>query len=72
MKTIVTTAIPRITDEFHSLTQVGCYGSAFFLTIAGFQSAWGKLYKFIPLKTIFLTSVVVFEVGSLICGKESQ
>ncbi len=72
MKTIVTTAIPRITDEFHSLTQVGWYGSAFFLTIAAFQSAWGKLYKYFPLKTIFLTSVMVFEVGSLICGKYSQ
>ena len=69
MKTIVTTAIPRITDEFHSLTQVGWYGSAFFLTIAAFQSAWGKLYKYFPLKTIFLTSVMVFEIGSLVCGK---
>lgn len=35
--TIVATAIPRITDEFHSLDQVGWYGSAFFLTVAAFQ-----------------------------------
>jgi MFS transporter, DHA2 family, glioxin efflux transporter len=27
--TIVATAIPRITDDFHSLNQVGWYGSAF-------------------------------------------
>jgi MFS family permease len=42
--TIVTTAIPKITDQFRSLEQVGWYGSAFFLTLACFQSFWGKLY----------------------------
>ena len=33
--TIVATAIPRITDQFKSLDQVGWYGSAFFLTLGG-------------------------------------
>ena len=32
--TIIATAIPRITDEFHSLNDVGWYGTAFFLTLA--------------------------------------
>ncbi|KAK5313082.1 hypothetical protein LTR93_011077 [Exophiala xenobiotica] len=41
--TIVATAIPRITDQFHSLGQIGWYGSAFFLTLASFQSSWGKV-----------------------------
>ena len=41
--TIVATAIPRITDQFHSLDQVGWYGSGFFLTIGSFQATWGKL-----------------------------
>ncbi|KAL8775751.1 MAG: hypothetical protein Q9203_003776 [Teloschistes exilis] len=66
--TIVATAIPRITDQFHSLDQVGWYGSAFFLTIASFQSTWGKAYKYFPLKTSFLLSILIFEIGSLICG----
>ncbi|KAL8689624.1 MAG: hypothetical protein Q9218_004750 [Villophora microphyllina] len=66
--TIVATAIPRITDQFHSLDQVGWYGSAFFLTIASFQSTWGKAYKYFPLKTSFLLAIFIFEVGSLICG----
>jgi MFS transporter, DHA2 family, glioxin efflux transporter len=43
-------------------------GSAFFLTIAAFQSAWGKAFKFWDLKYAFLLSVFIFEVGSLICG----
>ena len=38
--TIVATAIPAITDEFHSLDDVGWYASAFFLTVAAFQSTW--------------------------------
>jgi hypothetical protein len=43
VQTIVATAIPRITDEFKSLDDVGWYGSAFFLTVASFQSTWGKV-----------------------------
>ena len=66
--TIVATAIPRITDEFHSLDQVGWYGSAFFLTLGAFQSTWGKAYKYFPLKLTFLLAIGVFEIGSLICG----
>lgn len=66
--TIVATAIPRITDEFHSLNDVGWYGSAFFLTVASFQSMWGKAYKYFPLKPTFLLSIGIFEIGSLICG----
>lgn len=66
--TIVATAIPRITDEFHSLNQVGWYGSAFFLTVGSFQSTWGKAYKYFPLKPSFLAAIGIFELGSLICG----
>ena len=66
--TIVATAIPRITDEFHSLNQVGWYGSAFFLTVGSFQSTWGKAYKYFHLKPSFLVAIGIFELGSLICG----
>ncbi|KAJ9647353.1 hypothetical protein H2199_002342 [Coniosporium tulheliwenetii] len=66
--TIVATAIPKVTDEFHSLEDIGWYGSAFFITVAAFQSTWGKAYKYFPLKTVFLTAILVFEIGSLICA----
>ena len=67
-QTIVATATPRITDAFHSLDQVGWYGSAYFLTLASFQSTWGKAYKYCPLKTVFLVTIAIFEIGSLICA----
>jgi MFS transporter, DHA2 family, glioxin efflux transporter len=38
------------------------------LTIKGFQSTWGKVYKYFPLKLWFLAAMLVFEVGSLICA----
>ncbi|RFU31415.1 hypothetical protein B7463_g4900, partial [Scytalidium lignicola] len=66
--TIVATAIPKITDEFNGLQDVSWYSSAFFMTIGGFQSAWGKTYKYFPLKISFLISIFIFELGSLICG----
>ncbi|TEA19417.1 putative efflux pump gsfJ [Colletotrichum sidae] len=66
--TIVATAIPKITDEFKGLDQVAWYGAAFFMCVAAFQSTWGKAYKYFPLKTSFLLSIFIFEVGSLICG----
>ena len=56
------------TDNFHSLQDVGWYGSAFFLTLAGFQSTWGKAYKYFPLKWSFLVAIFFFEIGSLLCA----
>lgn len=67
-KTIVATAIPKITDQFHSLDDVSWYGSAFLMTTGGFQSTWGKAYKYFPVKISFLVSVFLFELGSLVCG----
>ncbi|XXH00679.1 hypothetical protein Hte_007029 [Hypoxylon texense] len=66
--TIVATAIPRITDEFHGIADVSWYSSAFFMTDGGFQSMWGKGYKYFPLKTSFLFALFIFELGSLICA----
>ncbi|KAK7440914.1 hypothetical protein CaCOL14_001979 [Colletotrichum acutatum] len=65
---IIATAIPKITREFQSLDQVGWYGSGFLLTLAGFVSLWGKAFKHASIKWVFLSAVVVFELGSLICG----
>jgi MFS family permease len=67
--TIISSAIPRITDEFDSLDDVGWYASVVFLAVAATQSTWGKAYKYFPLKHIFLIAMGVFEIGSLICGK---
>ncbi|KAI1121989.1 putative gliotoxin efflux pump [Nemania abortiva] len=66
--TIITTAIPSITNEFHSLGDVGWYGSAVFFPLAALQSVWGKAYKYFSVKIVFLVGILIFEVGSLICA----
>ncbi|KAG9240036.1 putative efflux pump antibiotic resistance protein [Calycina marina] len=67
-RTIIATAIPRITDEFNSLDDVGWYGSAFMLTTSCFQLLWGRIYTFYPVKYVFLVVLAIFEVGSAISG----
>lgn len=67
-RTIITTAIPRITDEFHSLGDIGWYGSAYMLTGAASQPLFGRMYTVYNTKWVLLTSVAVFEIGSAICG----
>jgi MFS family permease len=66
--TIIATAIPRITDQFHALNDVGWYGSAYLLTTCSFQLIFGKLYTFYSIKYVYLAALFLFELGSLICG----
>lgn len=66
--TIIATAIPKITDEFKSLGDVGWYASAYLLTTCALQLFFGKLYTFYSIKWTFLVSIGIFEVGSLVCG----
>lgn len=67
-RTIISTAIPTITDDFHSLSDIGWYGSSYMLTTAAFQLVWGRIYRFYDLRWTFLTCIVIFEIGSAICG----
>jgi MFS family permease len=61
-------AIPRITDVFESLEDIGWYGSSYLLTSCGFTLLWGKLYTFFSLKWGYLIAIFIFEIGSVICG----
>ena len=66
--TIIATAIPKITDAFNAVDDIGWYGSAYFLTTCAFQLFYGKLYTHFSIKFIFLFAISLFEIGSLICG----
>ncbi|KAI0019540.1 major facilitator superfamily domain-containing protein [Xylariomycetidae sp. FL0641] len=67
-RTIIGTATPQITEEFHSQGDIGWYGSAYQLTTAASQLLFGRVYRFYDVKITFLVSVAVFEIGSLVCG----
>ncbi|KAJ7124545.1 major facilitator superfamily protein [Mycena epipterygia] len=66
--TIIATAVPKITDHFNSLDDVGWYGSAYLLTSASFQLLWGRFYTFLSIKWVYIAAITIFEFGSLICG----
>ncbi|KAJ5635558.1 HC-toxin efflux carrier TOXA [Penicillium longicatenatum] len=65
---IVATAIPGITDDFHRLDDVGWYGGACFLLVGSSSPMWGKLYKYFSAQLVYLTSVVIFLVGSILAA----
>lgn len=65
---IISTAIPQITDEFHSLNDTGWYGSATFFVVAATSASWGKLYKYCNAKWVYLSSMAFFMIGSIPAG----
>lgn len=67
-RTIIGVAIPKITDEFDSVGDVGWYGSAFMLCQASSQLLFGRIYKNQSAKYTFLACVLLFEIGSAVCG----
>lgn len=66
--TIIVTAIPRITDDFGSLGEIGWYSSAYMLTTSCSQLVFGRIYKHYHMKWTFLICILVFEIGSIVCG----
>ena len=67
-RTIVATAIPQITDDFHAPGDVGWYGSAYLLTSCAFQPIYGRVFSHFDVRLSFLVTLGLFELGSLICG----
>lgn len=65
---IIGVAIPKITNEFDSLGDVGWYGSSYLLVTCAFTLLLGKVYTFTNPKWVYLGSLVVFEIGSVVCG----
>lgn len=67
-RTIIATAIPKITDAFHSLGDIGWYASAYLLTACSFQLLLGRIYTFYNPKWVYLATIGIFETGSIICA----
>ncbi|KAL9129369.1 MAG: hypothetical protein Q9217_002169 [Psora testacea] len=67
-RTIVATAIPRITNDFRSYDDVGWYGSAYLVTAGALQPLYGRVFTMFNIKWSFLVALGIFELGSLICG----
>lgn len=60
--------MPKITNDFHALEDIGWYTAAYLLTTSTFQLVYGKLYTFFSTKIIFIIVLCIFELGSIICA----
>ncbi|EGD94048.1 major facilitator superfamily transporter [Trichophyton tonsurans CBS 112818] len=67
-RTIIATAVPEIANQFHALTDINWYASAYLITSCATQLTWGKVYTFYSTKFVLLSAIVIFEVGSALCG----
>lgn len=66
--TITTVAIPTISADFNSTSGYTWIGSAYLLANAAAAPSWGKLSDIFGRKSVLLTAVGIFWVGSLLCG----
>ncbi|KAI8623344.1 MFS general substrate transporter [Xylariaceae sp. FL1651] len=66
--TIIATAIPKITEELHSLDDVGWYASSYLLASTALQPSFGKVYTHFNVKWVYLAALIVFEVGSVVAA----
>ncbi|KAE9974130.1 hypothetical protein EG327_008884 [Venturia inaequalis] len=67
-QTIIATAVPKISEEFRAMDDVGWYGSVYMFTLCAFQLLYGKFYTYFCLKRTYLFAIGLFEIGSFICG----
>jgi EmrB/QacA subfamily drug resistance transporter len=67
-QTIVGTALPKIAVDLHGLDKVSWVATAYLLTSAIVTPIYGKLGDLFGRKKIFQIAVVIFLIGSMLCG----
>ncbi|KAL2822684.1 major facilitator superfamily-domain-containing protein [Aspergillus cavernicola] len=65
---IIATAIPAITSQFNSATDIGWYGAAYPLTMCALQPLSGRISTIFSLRWSYLVFFAIFLLGSLLCG----
>ncbi|PVG01143.1 ABC transporter [Serendipita vermifera] len=66
--TIVSTALPKLASHFNALEELTWVATAYLLTQAGSMLIYGQILTILPTKWVYLTTIFVFELGSLICA----
>ncbi|KAF2035828.1 multidrug resistance protein fnx1 [Setomelanomma holmii] len=66
--TIVTTALPTISEEFKSASGYTWVGSAYLIAQSAATPIWGKVSDIFGRKPILLLTNAIFFVGSLLAG----
>src|SRR5580704_11156529 len=67
-QTIVSTALPRIVIDLHGLNRLSWVVTAYLLTSTISTPLYGKISDLYGRKKIFQTAIVIFLIGSALCG----
>jgi EmrB/QacA subfamily drug resistance transporter len=67
-QTIVSTALPRIAVDLQGLNKLSWVATAYLLTSAVTTPIYGKISDLFGRKKIFQTAIVIFLIGSVLCG----
>jgi EmrB/QacA subfamily drug resistance transporter len=67
-QTIVSTALPKIASDLHGLSKLSWVATSYLITSAIATPIFGKLGDLYGRKKLFQLSIVIFLVGSVLCG----
>ena len=67
-QSIVAVALPRITSELGGLDKLSWLVTAYLLTATAATPLWGKISDLRGRRPMFQAAIVIFLIGSLICG----
>jgi EmrB/QacA subfamily drug resistance transporter len=67
-QTIVSTALPRIASDLHGLSKYSWVATAYLLTSAVSTPLYGKISDMFGRKKIFQGAIIIFLIGSALCG----
>lgn len=70
--TVVATAVPKITEELQGMSLISWVFSIYTLTTCVATPIFGKLADLFGRKFVFIFGVVVFVIGSILCGLASS
>jgi EmrB/QacA subfamily drug resistance transporter len=68
-QTIVSTALPTIVGDLGGLSHLSWVVTAYLLASTATTQVWGKLGDQYGRKYLFLTAIVIFLIGSALCGQ---
>lgn len=67
-QTIVSTALPKIASDLHGLSKYSWVATAYLLTSAVSTPLYGKISDMYGRKKIFQSAIIIFLIGSALCG----
>ena len=67
-QSIVGVALPKITSELGGLDKLSWVVTAYLLTSTAATPLWGKISDLLGRRPVFQAAIIVFLIGSVLCG----